>query len=50
MYERLRNMFMSNDANIRGGMQAQLDEIDERSGVKSSLQVIGMAVVHPMVR
>ena len=46
--ERLRNMFTSNNANIRGGMQAKLDELDERSGVRSSLQVIGMAVVHPM--
>ena len=41
-------MFTSNNANIRGGMQAKLDELDERSGVRSSLQVIGMAVVHPM--
>ena len=45
--ENLRIMFNSSNENIRGGKQAKLDEIDQRGGVRSSLEVIGLAVVHP---
>ena len=45
--ENLRVMFNSSNENIRNGMQAKLDQIDQRGGVKSSLEVIGLAVIHP---
>ena len=45
--ESLRVMYSSWNENIRNGMQAKLDQIDQRGGVRSSLEVIGFAVVHP---
>ncbi len=45
--ENLRVMFTSSNENTRNGLQAKLDQIDQRAGVRSSLEVIGLAVVHP---
>lgn len=44
--ENLRVMFTSSNENTRNGLQAKLDQIDQRAGVRSSLEVIGLAVVH----
>ena len=45
--ENLRRMFTSSNANTRNEIQPKLAQIDQRAGVRSSLQVIGLAVVHP---
>ncbi len=44
----LRIMFTSAKQNVRNQMQAKLDQIEQRGGVRSSLEVIGLAVVHPV--
>ncbi len=45
--ENLRVMFNRSNENTRNGLQAKLDQIDQRAGVKSSIEMIGLAVVHP---
>ena len=45
--ENLRRMFTSSNANTRNEIQPKLAQIEQRGGVRSSLQVIGLAVVHP---
>ena len=45
--ENLRVMFTSSNENTLNGLHAKLDQIDQRAGVRSSLEVIGLAVVHP---
>ena len=44
---RLRTMFNGWNRRIEGETQAKLTEIDRRSGSRSSLEIIGVAVVHP---
>ena len=44
---RLRTMFNGWNRRIEGETQAKLAEIDRRSGARTSLEIIGVAVVHP---
>ena len=44
---RLRTMFNGWNRRLEGETQAKLAEIDRRSGTRTSLEIIGVAVVHP---
>ena len=44
---RLRTMYNGWNRRIEGETQAKLDEIDRRSGSRSSLEIVGVAVVQP---
>ena len=43
----LRNMYRGWNRRIEGETQSKLEEINKRSGVLSSLEIIGAAVVYP---
>ena len=43
----LRNMYRGWNRRIEGETQSKLEEINKKSGVLSSLEIIGAAVVYP---
>ena len=45
--ENLRRMFTSQIVNTRNEIKPKLDQINQRGSVRSSLEIIGLAVVHP---
>ena len=46
----LRNMYLGWNRRIEGETKSRLAEIERRGGVRSALEVIGMAVLHPASR
>ena len=46
---RLRNMYLGWNRRIEGETESKLAEIERRSGVRSSLEVIGLALLHPHI-
>lgn len=45
--ESIRNLYRGWSRRIEAETQSKMDEIDQKSQVRSSLQIIGVAVIHP---
>ena len=44
---RLRRLYEGWNRRLEGETQAKLADIEQKSGIRSSLEIIGMAVIHP---
>ena len=44
---KMRRLYTGWNRNIKEGTRARLDEIDRKGQIRSSLEIIGMAVLHP---